>query len=834
MNLQSPNLRRVLLAALVTSLLATARGQSNSVPDLRRSLSQPQNEMRVVAQRYTADRGNLTRFYTVAIDPERIARLNLFDADWLVALQKINTNSLTPAGRGEYSRLVENINKDVSDLDTLAKSQAELEPLLPFGQGIIDLETSRRRVEKMDAIKAAGAVDGIARRVSETRKALMAATNASGTVKFDLTQAGHAAESLTTLREVLRNWNKFYYGYDPLFTWWVAEPFKEADQAIGEYLACLRQVADAHPRDEASRVMAGAVALPAIKLVGKAPDVPDLLALMAYPQSQMRGVIEQFSGNRGGRGGGGRGGFGRGGARRGRPELQNWLEGLRQIDFDSLNRGDQVNYILLRNRIEYQLRMLDLNSNEPSDTGPFLTFESELRELGESRENYTGARASEPLAHLAASIASARSMATNALSVPDASTSDSARRAARAIYGLRNTLSEWHDRNTQDTPWPDGVAAAYKELDQALDDYATLLRDRSGAGAQRDGSDIVGRPIGREAMMASLYDEMIPYTPEELIEIGNREFAWTEAQLKKNAREMGLGDDWKKAVEKCKTLHVDAGQQPYLIEGLSWDAVNYLEQHDLITIPMIARETWGMEMMSPERQLVNPFFTGGPLISVSYPTDTMTQEQKLESMRGNNIPFAHATVFHELIPGHELQGFTAARFHTERRMFNTAFYVEGWAVYWELLMYRRGFDTTPEQRVGALFWRLHRCARIVFSLNFHLKKWTPAQCIDYLVDKVGHERENATAEVRRSFAGGYAPLHEAGYLLGALALMDLHHEMVDSGKMKDREFNDAVIEQGAIPISMVRAALDDEKLTPDYHPNWRFYGQNVGTAITQK
>ena len=33
-----------------------------------------------------------------------------------------------------------------------------------------------------------------------------------------------------------------------------------------------------------------------------------------------------------------------------------------------------------------------------------------------------------------------------------------------------------------------------------------------------------------------------------------------------------------------------------------------------------------MGMMSPERQRVNPFFTGGETISVSYPTNTMSQD----------------------------------------------------------------------------------------------------------------------------------------------------------------------------------------------------------------
>ena len=79
------------------------------------------------------------------------------------------------------------------------------------------------------------------------------------------------------------------------------------------------------------------------------------------------------------------------------------------------------------------------------------------------------------------------------------------------------------------------------------------------------------------------------------------------------------------------------------------------------------------------------------------------------------------------------------------------FFGEGWALYWELMLYDMGFNDTPEERVGALFWRMHRCARIIFSLRFHMGQWSPQEAIDFLVDRVGHERDNATAEVRRSF-----------------------------------------------------------------------------------
>ena len=208
-------------------------------------------------------------------------------------------------------------------------------------------------------------------------------------------------------------------------------------------------------------------------------------------------------------------------------------------------------------------------------------------------------------------------------------------------------------------------------------------------------------------------------------------------------------------------------------------------------------------MMTPERQRINPFFTGGEVISVSYPTDGMSHEQKLMSMRGNNIHFSRATVFHELIPGHHLQQFMTARHRPHRRLLRTPFWVEGWALYWEMLLWDLGFPRSPEDRIGALFWRMHRCARIIFSFGFHLEKMTAQECVDFLVDRVGHERENAAAEVRRSFETDYEPLYQCAYMLGGLQFRALHKELVASGRMTNRQFHDAILQLNAIRLKWV-------------------------------
>jgi uncharacterized protein (DUF885 family) len=283
-------------------------------------------------------------------------------------------------------------------------------------------------------------------------------------------------------------------------------------------------------------------------------------------------------------------------------------------------------------------------------------------------------------------------------------------------------------------------------------------------------------------------------------------------------------ENWHQALERVSAMHVKPGEQPALIKRLAEEATKFVEDRDLVTVPPLCKEIWRMEMMTPQRQKVNPYFTGGEVISISYPTDTMTFEDKEMGLRGNNPSFCRATVFHEVIPGHHLQLFMSERYNAHRKLFRTPFLVEGWALYWEMRMWDLDFPRSAEDRVGMLFWRSHRCARIIFSLKFHLGQMTAPQAIDFLVDRVGHERKNATAEVRRSVNGSYGPLYQAAYMLGGLQLRGLQKELVGGGKMSEKAFHDAVLRENAIPIEMIRASLGGGELTKDFASTWRFYG----------
>lgn len=501
---------------------------------------------------------------------------------------------------------------------------------------------------------------------------------------------------------------------------------------------------------------------------------------------------------------------------------------LAGLNFDKLNHDEQLDYILFRNYLEHELKEQARDDAQLAEMASLIPFSKTISDLEDNRRKLDAidpAKAAVTLNDLAKQIADTQK------SIEAASVSKSKRtvanRAARTVGILKNTLKNWYTfYNAYDPLFTWWNSEPHKAVDDALSKYQNFISEKLVGIKPVDKTTIIGDPIGREALIQELNFEMIPYSPEELVEIANKEFAWCEAEMKKASRDMGYGDDWKKALEAVKQKYVEPGKQPELIKRLAYEAIEYVEKNDLVTVPKLARDGWRMEMMTPERQLVAPFFLGGETILVSYPTSGMTHEQKMMSMRGNNPHFAHAVTHHELIPGHHLQGFMNARYRTYRRMFRTPFWTEGWALYWEFLLWDRGFNKTLEDRVGALFWRMHRSARIIFSLNFHLEKMTPQEAVDFLVTRVGHERDNAAGEVRRSFSGDYGPLYQIAYMMGGLQFYSLHRDLVDSKKMSDREFHDRILKEGPIPVEMVRAILTNQKLTADHRSSWRFYTLN--------
>lgn len=502
---------------------------------------------------------------------------------------------------------------------------------------------------------------------------------------------------------------------------------------------------------------------------------------------------------------------------------KSWENRLKEIDFSALDQQEKVDFILLKNSIDKESYFFNLDYKAYKEVAYVANFSENITPFIEQRR-----RGKKPDAK---ALAKAFNDANTSIQEHLATLKEkpfkdwlAAEKAADIIKGFSGALKEaynfYYSYDPQFTWW---LEEPYKQLSTTLKTYEEALKvNYVTTSIKDDGSGIIGKPIGRDALIKSLGYEYIPYTPEEMIAVAEKQFDWCKEEMIKASQALGYGKDWKAALEHVKDTYVPVGEQPEAITDLYQQSIDFIEERDLITIPDMAKEAWGMIMMTPERQLVNPFFTGGWEISISYPTQEMSQDDKLMSMRGNNPNFSRATVHHELLPGHHLQFFMNARHKSYRRAFDTPFWMEGWALYWEINLWNKNFPQTPEEKLGMLFWRIHRCARIIFSLKYHLGEMTPQQCIDMLVDEVGHEYANAAAEVRRSFATSYTPpLYQMAYMTGGLQFYALRNEMLAKG-WTEKQFHDRVMQENMMPIELLRALLQEQPLKKNYSTKWKF------------
>lgn len=503
-----------------------------------------------------------------------------------------------------------------------------------------------------------------------------------------------------------------------------------------------------------------------------------------------------------------------------------YLKSLAQLDFDALNQECKVDYILFQRNLNEYLRFAQKEEDEFTKVSTWFPFADSVYAMEKTRRRGASVDAKRVALYWNNLTKEVKQLSSQLVESDARFTTGEILTAKQAIAGFRTALTNVYEfYNGYDPSFTWWAERPFKQLDSMFNRFSVQFESKL---PPPDSNGIVSRePVGRDELVKLFTYEMIPYTPEEIYEIAEKEMAWCDQELIKASRQLGFGDDWRKANEYVKDQYVDPGKQPEVILRLYNESIDFLKAHDLITIPPLAEETWGMIMMTPERQRYTAFFTGGWEISISYPTNTMDIDQRLMSMRGNNPHFSRATVHHELIPGHNLQYFMRDRYRTYRAEFSTPFWMEGWALYWELLLWDLKFPQTPEDKIGMLFWRRHRCARIIFSLNFHLGKWTPQQCIDYLVDHVGHERANAESEIRGPLSAGTrgAPLYQIAYLLGGIQMMHMKNELVDSGQLNYRDFHDRIIKLNAMPMEMIRAILTDQPLAKEFRTNWRFYDE---------
>jgi len=168
--------------------------------------------------------------------------------------------------------------------------------------------------------------------------------------------------------------------------------------------------------------------------------------------------------------------------------------------------------------------------------------------------------------------------------------------------------------------------------------------------------------------------------------------------------------------------------------------------------------------------------------------------------------------YHEGSPGHHFQisiGQTLKDLPLLRRSLNPSAFTEGWALYAEQLAAEMGlYQDDPWGDIGRLRAELFRSVRLVVDTGLHRKRWTPEQAIDYMHAQTGMSVAEVRTEVYRYLV---QPGQACSYKVGHLKMVELRERARKQlgDRFDIRAFHDLVLDNGAMPLAVVEAAVDD-------------------------
>jgi uncharacterized protein (DUF885 family) len=164
-----------------------------------------------------------------------------------------------------------------------------------------------------------------------------------------------------------------------------------------------------------------------------------------------------------------------------------------------------------------------------------------------------------------------------------------------------------------------------------------------------------------------------------------------------------------------------------------------------------------------------------------------------------------ALSLHESVPGHHLQITLAQELEDVpefRKHVGYSAFVEGWGLYAESLGQDLGMYKDPYSKFGQLTYEMWRAVRLVVDTGMHTMGWSREQAIQFFKDNTGKTDQDITVEVDRYIVW---PGQALAYKIGQLKIRELRTDAERrlSGKFKVREFHDAVLENGALPLRVL-------------------------------
>jgi uncharacterized protein (DUF885 family) len=344
------------------------------------------------------------------------------------------------------------------------------------------------------------------------------------------------------------------------------------------------------------------------------------------------------------------------------------------------------------------------------------------------------------------------------------------------------------------------VVPGYRKLLGFLErEYVPACREQVGASAL---------PRGREFYRHRVrHFTTLDVDPQQIHDRGLAEVRRIRAEMDAVIKEVGFDGDFKAFVEHLRTdprFYADSPEQ--LLKEVSL-VLKRMDGELPKLFKTLPRTPYGVREV--------PDFIA-PRTTTAYYSPPAGDGSRAGFYYVNTYNLASRPLFeiealslHEAVPGHHLQIARAQELEgvpNFRRFAGFTAFVEGWGLYAERLGLEVGFYQDPYRNFGRLSYEMWRACRLVVDTGMHYLGWTREQAIQFMADNTALSLHNITAEVDRYISW---PGQAVAYKTGELKIRELRRIAEErlGERFNVREFHDAVLANGAIPLSVLETNI---------------------------
>lgn len=346
------------------------------------------------------------------------------------------------------------------------------------------------------------------------------------------------------------------------------------------------------------------------------------------------------------------------------------------------------------------------------------------------------------------------------------------------------------------------VAPAYQRfLDFMTNEYLPAARGSIGASAMPRGRDYYRHRVKKYTTL--------DVSPEQVHQTGLAEVKRIRGEMQEIIKRVGFEGDFDAFVEHLRT---SPKFYPKDAEQLKKEVAYALKKMDgqLPTLfKTLPRTPYGIREV--------PAYIAPKTTAAYYSPPAGDGSQagfyyiNVYNLKSRPLYQVEALSLHEAVPGHHLQ-LALQQELTDlpnfRRFAGFTVFVEGWALYSERLGLEVGFYQDPYSDFGRLSYEMWRACRLVVDTGMHYLGWSREEAIEFMAANTALSKHNIIAEVDRYIAW---PGQALAYKTGEMKIRQLRKKAEEElgDRFDIREFHDAVLLSGAVPLSVLEENIDN-------------------------